>query len=84
VSKKSKLLERLQERPRDFTWDEACTLMKHCGFELKKGSGSARMFSHVQSGLKVRLHEPHPQNTLLRYMVNALIDALVEVGEISK
>lgn len=83
MSQKSKLLERLQERPRNFTWDEACALMKHCGFELKNGSGSGRMFVHP-SGLKVRLHEPHPQNTLLRYMVTALIDALIEIGEISK
>ena len=84
MSRKSKLISRLQGRPKDFTWDEACTLMKQCGFALKKGSGSARMFVHGTSKQKVRLHEPHPQNTLLPYMVNELISALTDSGDIEK
>jgi predicted RNA binding protein YcfA (HicA-like mRNA interferase family) len=81
VSKKSKLIERLRQRPRDFTWDEACTLMKQCGFALRKKGGSARMFVHTKTKQKVRLHEPHPQNTLLPYMVEALVEALTNAGE---
>lgn len=84
MSRKSKLIARLCGRPKDFTWDEACTLMKQCGFGLKNRSGSARMFVHVQSHQKVRLHEPHPQNTLLPYMVDRLIEALQDAGDIEK
>ena len=83
VSRKQKLLERLQSDPSDFTWDEACTLMRQCGFELKKGSGSARAFVHTITKQKVRLHEPHPRPTLVRYMVKALIGALKDAGEIT-
>ena len=40
------------------------------------------MFVHDKTGLKVRLHEPHPQKTLLPYMVDALLDGLMEAGEL--
>ena len=76
------MLSRLLGRPRDFTWDEACTLMKQCGYVMKNRKGSARMWVHVRSRLKVRLHEPHPENTLLPYMVKELIEALKDSGEI--
>jgi predicted RNA binding protein YcfA (HicA-like mRNA interferase family) len=82
VSKKSKLLERLQQRPKDFTWEEACTLMRQCGFALVKNRGSARMFRHPRTGQKVRLHEPHPENTLKRYALDDLIEALTNAQEI--
>ncbi len=40
------------------------------------------MFVHALTRQKVRLHEPHPQNTLLPYMLDELIDALKIAGEI--
>jgi hypothetical protein len=83
VARKDKLIARLQSNPTDFTWGEACTLMGQCGFELKKGSGSARAFVHSITKQKVRLHEPHPKPTLLRYMVKELIGALKDAGEIT-
>lgn len=84
MSKKTKLLLRLQERPKTFTWDEAVTLMKACNFDLMKapGGGSARRFIHKTTRVKVRLHEPHPQNTLLPYMLEALEEGLRNAGEI--
>jgi hypothetical protein len=85
VSKKSKLISRLRGRPKDFTWDEACTLMRQCGFKLESGSGgSGRMFTHQTTRQRVRLHEPHPQNTLLSYMLKELIEALKDAGEITE
>lgn len=81
MSKKDKLLEKLLSRPANFTWDEAVNLMKHHHFRLVKQSGSRRVFRH-DSGLKVFLHEPHPQNTLLDYAMEKLIDGLRSTGEI--
>lgn len=81
MSKKGKLLEKLLSRPADFTWDEAVKLMKHHHFRLVKQSGSRRVFRHV-SGLKVFLHEPHPQNILLDYAMERLIEGLRSTGEI--
>ena len=82
MSKKTKLIERLQGKPSDFTWDEAVTLMRMCGFRLHKKSGSARMFVHGTTNIKVRLHEPHPKKTLLHYMVEQLLEGLRGAGEI--
>lgn len=84
MARKDKLLERLKSRPKGFTWDEAVTLMSACGFKLMnaRGGGSGRMFVHPQTKQKVRLHEPHPQNTLLPYMLDQLIEALKDAGEI--
>jgi hypothetical protein len=82
VSKKTKLLERLKSRPKDFTWDETLKLMRLCGFERVNKPGSARMFVHVATRIKVRLHEPHPRNTLLPYMVDELMEGLRSVGEV--
>ena len=81
MSKKDKLLEKLLSRPADFTWDEAVKLMKRHHFILLKPSGSRRVFRHAK-GLKVFLHEPHPQNTLLDYALERLIEGLRSTGEI--
>lgn len=84
MSKKAKLLAKLQSSPRDFTWADAKSIMQVCGFELlnARGGGFGRMFRHGVTGQKVRLHEPHPQTTLLPYMVGLLVDALKDAGEI--
>jgi predicted RNA binding protein YcfA (HicA-like mRNA interferase family) len=82
VSKKQKLIDRIQTIPKNFTWDEAVTLMKACGFELIKNDGSKRMFRHTKTGLKIRVHEPHPEPTLKTYAVEILIAGLKNVGEI--
>lgn len=55
--------------------------MQQCDFKLLNKGGSARMFVH-SSGFKVRLHEPHPQKTLLPYMVDQLRQGLEAVGEL--
>ena len=86
MSKREKLLLRLMGRPKSFTWAEAVSLMNASGFELlnARGGGAARTFRHRASGLKVRLHEPHPHNTLLPYMMDALEDGLRAAGELDE
>jgi len=39
------------------------------------------MFVHQPTGKKVRLHEPHPRNTLLPYMIDLVIEGLRDIGE---
>lgn len=80
MSKKEKLLAKLRSLPSDFTWDEAVTVMKQHNFKLVKNTGSRRIFRH-ESGVKASIHEPHPQNTLLKYAMENLIEALVNAGE---
>lgn len=56
--------------------------MKQSGFTMLNRGGSARWFVHEKSRIKVRLHEPHPENTLKPYMVDELIEGLKAAGEL--
>lgn len=79
MSKRQKLLKRLLERPSDFTYDEARVLLGRLGYtEESRGrtSGSRVAFVHSPSKHIIRLHKPHPGNTLRRYQIDALIEAL--------
>jgi HicA-like toxin of HicAB toxin-antitoxin system len=69
-------------RPKDFTWDEACSLMAASGFSLTKRSGSRRLFTHIESKLKVAMHEPHSRPNLAPYQLDLLIEGLKGTGQI--
>ena len=84
MSRKDKLLARLQSKPKDFTWDEACTLMSQCNFTCNNKGGSSRMFVHSITKIKVRLHEPHPQKILLPYMLDQMLEGLRNAGEVTE
>ena len=82
MSQKEKLLLRLQQRPKDFTWNELTTLLKALGYKPKKGgktSGSRHRFIHPTAA-PISLHKPHPQNTLKRYTIDDLLDNLRNEG----
>ncbi len=78
MSRKEKLIAKLQRRPSDFTWNELTSLLKSFGYsEVKTGKtgGSRRRFVHSNAAT-VTLHKPHPQNTLKRYAIDQLLDLL--------
>jgi hypothetical protein len=83
VGRKDKLIARLMTRPKDFTWSEACSVMSGSGFKLTNRAGSRRLFTHVESKLKVSMHEPHSRSNLLPYELDLLIDGLKGTGQIS-
>ena len=72
MSRQEKLLRRFLSRPKDFTFDELITLLKGFGYEqMKSGKtgGSRIAFFNQNSKRIIRLHRPHPQNTLKRYQI---------------
>lgn len=76
---KEKLLARLKANPKDFTFDEAQTLLECLGYQKSnKGrtSGSRVVFSNNDRKTKILLHKPHPRKELLTYQVKQLIDQL--------
>ncbi|MCD6355885.1 MAG: type II toxin-antitoxin system HicA family toxin [Anaerolineaceae bacterium] len=78
MSRKAKLISRLQQRPKDFTWDELTSLLKHLSYrEVKKGKtgGSRRRFVHPSAAI-ITLHKPHPQNILKRYAIDQVLNIL--------
>ncbi len=84
MSKHEKLIARLLERPRNFTWDEAITLLSRCGYRLyKRGSGSSHKAFHcVDTGDVIHISQPHPGNELKRYQMDELIKKLKQTGRI--
>jgi predicted RNA binding protein YcfA (HicA-like mRNA interferase family) len=82
MDKQDKLLERLQCRPRDFTWDELTTLLRRLGFQqVRTGrtGGSRRRFVHP-NGVMMSLHQPHPGRILKRYQIDQIIETLEREG----
>lgn len=85
MSRKEKLLIRLMSKPKDFTYDEARTLLLQLEFEeCNKGktSGSRIMFKNVEKGIRIQLHKPHPKGILKEYQLNKIIEKLKQMGVI--
>ncbi len=79
MSRKEKLLKRLKSKPKDFTYEEAKTLLLQLGFEeyqKVKTSGSRVEFINIKEDISIDLHKPHPSNTLKKYQIIKLIKDL--------
>lgn len=82
MGKKEKLLKRLKSRPRDFTFEEAETLLNYLNYvrsDKGRTSGSRVIFTS-QNHAPILLHKPHPRKELLEYQVKQLIEVLRQEG----
>lgn len=82
MGQKEKLIERLKSRPKDFTFNEAETLLGYFNYRRSdkgKTSGSRVVFVSDEHP-PVLLHKPHPRKELLAYQVRQLIDILEQEG----
>jgi len=78
IGQKEKLIERLRSRPKDFTFDEAETLLRFLSYQrTNKGrtSGSRVMFVSIEHP-PILLHKPHSRKELLMYQIKQLIEML--------
>ena len=78
MGKKEKLIQRLKSKPKDFTFDEAETLLGYLSYERSnkgKTSGSRVIFKS-ENHSPILLHKPHPNNELKSYQVQQLLDTL--------
>lgn len=79
MSKKEKLIARLLSIPRNFTYNEAKTLMGILGFEeSNKGRTSGSRVEFFNGEYSVILHKPHPGNELKPYQIRQLIEYLTK------
>lgn len=77
MSKKEKLIARLLAKPRNFTYDEAKSLLVYFDFEeSNKGRTSGSRVEFVRGEYAIMLHKPHPGNELKPYEIRQLIDYL--------
>ncbi|MCK6916894.1 type II toxin-antitoxin system HicA family toxin [Enterobacter kobei] len=82
MGRKEKLKLKLDRLPKNFTWDELVALMSQYGFKLlnaKRGSG--RKFYNQALDKLVIFHEPHPENTLKRYVLEEVKLLLDEIDD---
>ncbi len=85
MSKLEKAKERLKRVPRDYTYEEAKSLLKSLGFdEFTKGktSGSRVRYYREKDKAIVDLHKPHPKPEMQEYAVKQLADRLEEYGDL--
>ena len=82
MGQKDKLIKKLKSKPRDFTFEEAETLLNFLSFDRSnkgKTSGSRVMFTSENHG-SILLHKPHPRKELLEYQVKQLREKLEQEG----
>lgn len=82
MGQKEKLTNRLKSNPKDFTFDEAETLLGYFSYSRSnkgKTSGSRVIFVSPQYA-PVMLHKPHPRKELLSYQVKQLVNILEQEG----
>lgn len=80
MTKKQKLIARLLSKPKDFTYDEARTLLISFGFtEHNKGRTSGSRVEFYRDNDTILMHKPHPSGILKPYQVRQLADFLQEL-----
>ena len=82
MGQKEKLIARLKSKPKDFTFEDAETLLGYFEYHRSnKGrtSGSRVMFVSDEKA-PILLHKPHPRKELLAYQVKQLLEKLEQEG----
>jgi len=81
MSKKEKLAARIKSSPKDFTFNEAKTLLGLCGYTMTSSGKTGGSRVSFTRGQKIfRMHKPHPRKELFAYQVKELIDELEQEG----
>lgn len=82
MSKIEKEIERLQSKPKDFTYDEIKRILNNFGFvEDNKGKTSGSKVRFIsKNNIKIDLHKPHPSNILKPYQIIEIVRVLREGG----
>lgn len=78
MGKKSKLIKRIKSRPKDFTHDEAKTLLEYFSYkENNKGKTSGSRVVFISKGkTSIVLHKPHNRKELLDYQIKQILQVL--------
>lgn len=80
MGKHEKLLGKLKNRPRDFTFQEITTLLAGFDYVLNQsGSGSRVKFEHEHCA-PILLHKPHPSPVLKPYVIDQVLEVLKQEG----
>lgn len=81
MTKKDKLIQRLNQLPKDFTFAELETILLRLGFEKDdkgKTSGSRVRFYNKEKQLQYLAHKPHPSNIVKEKALKDIVNYLTE------
>ena len=79
MTQKEKLIGRIRQLPKDFTFSELETLLLQLGFVMDnkgKTSGSRIRFYHPEKKLQYLTHRPHPTNVIKPKALKDILDYL--------
>lgn len=84
MSRLEKEIERLKSKPKDYTYEEAKSLLNKLEYiENNKGKTSvSRVIFRNDKGEKIELHKPHPKNILKPYQIAIIVKSLKEWGNL--
>lgn len=82
MGQKEKLIARLKSRPKDFTFNDAETLLGFLGYHRsnKGRTSGSRVIFISENHSPILLHKPHPRKELLTYQINQLLEHLKQEG----
>lgn len=80
MSKCDKLLAKLNIGSNTFPWAELVALMALLGYEQQEMAGSRVRFYNPVTGHMLRLHRPHPENTIKGGALKAVRQTLKQEG----
>jgi hypothetical protein len=82
MGQKEKLIERLRSHPKDFTFEDAETLLGYFTYQRsnKGRTSGSRVVFYSEHYAPILLHKPHPRKELLDYQVKQLLSALEDQG----
>lgn len=81
MTQKEKLIGRIRQLPKDFTFSELEALLSQLGFVVDnkgKTSGSRIRFYHPEKKLQYLAHKPHPANVIKPKALKDILDYLTE------
>ena len=87
MGRKEKLIKKLMSAPKDFTFEEAATLLGYFTYvqgNKGKTSGSRVVFSSPNYTTKIIMHKPHPSNIIKGYVMRQVYNYLEVNGYFDK
>ena len=80
MGKPEKLLSKLRNASNTFPWAELVTLLAQLGYDMQEKAGSRVRFYNAANGHMIRLHRPHPENTIKGGALKAVRQTLIQEG----
>ncbi len=80
MGKHEKQLAKLSAAKKTFPWSGLVAVLTQLGYEMQEKEGSRVRFYNAATGHMIRLHKPHPENTIKGGALKAVRQALKQEG----